>query len=59
LRGTLTTRLTTPLTELGNKTYVAALPLWQQAQKQVLEAVGSKRWTEMRVELDKIERACV
>ena len=47
------------VTELGNKTYVAALPLWQQAQKQVLEAVGSKRWTEMRVELDKIERACV
>ncbi len=45
-------------TELGKKTYVAALPLWREAQKQVLEAVGSKRWTEMRVELDKIEEAC-
>ncbi len=46
------------VTELGKKTYVAALPLWREAQKQVLEAVGSKRWTEMRVELDKIEEAC-
>ncbi len=46
------------ITDLGKKTYVAALPLWREAQKQVLEAVGSKRWTEMRVELDKIEEAC-
>ncbi len=46
------------VTELGKKTYVAALPLWHEAQKHVLEAVGSKRWTEMRVELDKIEEAC-
>jgi DNA-binding MarR family transcriptional regulator len=47
------------VTELGKKTYLAALPLWHAAQKQVLEAVGSKRWAEMRVELDKIEGACV
>jgi DNA-binding MarR family transcriptional regulator len=46
------------VTELGKKTYVAALPLWREAQKQVLGAVGSKRWTEMRVELEKIEEAC-
>lgn len=46
------------VTELGQKTYDAALPLWHVAQKQVLKAVGSKRWTEMRVELDKIEEAC-
>ena len=46
------------VTELGKKTYVAALPLWYEAQKQMLKAVGSKRWTEMRVELDKIEEAC-
>ncbi len=47
------------VTELGKKTYLAALPLWHAAQKQMLEAVGSKRWAEMRVELDKIEGACV
>ena len=46
------------ITGLGKKTYVAALPLWREAQKQVLEAVGSERWTEMRVELKKIEEAC-
>ena len=46
------------ITDLGKKTWVAAVPLWREAQKQVLEAVGSKRWTEMRVELEKIKRAC-
>ena len=46
------------LTKLGKKTYDAALPLWCEAQKHVLGAVGSKRWTEMRVELDKVEAAC-
>ena len=46
------------LTELGKKTYDAALPLWREAQKHVLAAVGSTGWTEMRAELDRIEAAC-
>ena len=47
------------LTKLGKKTYDAALPQWREAQKHVLGAVGSKRWTEMRAELDKVEEACM
>ena len=46
------------ITDLGKQTWVAAVPLWREAQEQVLEAIGSKRWTEMRVELEKIEQAC-
>jgi len=46
------------ITDLGKQTRVAAVPLWREAQVQVLEAVGSKSWSEMRVELDKIEDAC-
>ncbi|MCP4328377.1 MAG: winged helix-turn-helix transcriptional regulator [Alphaproteobacteria bacterium] len=46
------------VTELGKKTYLAALPLWRGAQKHMLDAIGSKRWAEMRAELDKIEQAC-
>jgi len=46
------------ITGLGKKTYGAALPLWREAQNQVLEAIGSKRWTEMTFELDRIEDAC-
>ncbi len=47
------------LTKLGKTTYDAALPLWRETQKHVLGAVGSKRWTEMRAELDKVEAACM
>ena len=46
------------LTALGKKTLAAALPSWREAQKHVLDAVGSKHWTAMRAELDKIEAAC-
>ncbi len=46
------------LTELGRKKYDAALPLWRGAQEHLLEAVGSNRWSEIRAELDNIEKVC-
>ena len=47
------------LTKLGKKTHDAAVPLWRESQEHALGAVGSKRWIEMRDDLNKIEEACV
>lgn len=49
---------TVGLTAPGEKIYREALPLWRQAQKHILGAVGSDRWTAMRGQLVKIEAAC-
>jgi len=46
------------ITDLGKETYMAAVPLWREAQKQILQAIGPERWSEMEAELDKIEKAC-
>jgi len=46
------------LTELGNVTFEEALPLWQEAQQQVLKALEPEPWTGVRAQLHKIEAAC-
>ena len=46
------------LTDLGKRTFAEAVPLWREAQKHVLDALGRTRWKEMRSELRKIEAAC-
>ena len=45
-------------TDLGKATYDEAVPLWREAQKLVLDALGQTRWKEMRSELRKIEAVC-
>ncbi len=46
------------LTDLGKKKFEKAVPLWREAQKHVLDALGPTRWKEMRSKLRKIEAAC-
>ena len=46
------------LSDLGNKTFEEALPLWQEAQHQVLVALEPEPWYVLRAQLGKIEVAC-
>lgn len=46
------------LTDLGKRTYEEALPMWREAQQQILETLGSEHWNEMRTKLQQIETAC-
>jgi DNA-binding MarR family transcriptional regulator len=39
------------LTEKGRRTAAAALPLWEQAQAQILGGLGQKRWAALLREL--------
>ena len=43
------------LSDLGNKTFEEALPLWQEAQHQVLVALEPEPWYVLRAQLGKIE----
>ena len=46
------------LSELGNAMFEEALPLWQEAQHQVLVALEPEPWYVLRAQLGKIEVAC-
>jgi DNA-binding MarR family transcriptional regulator len=46
------------LTDAGKAAFEAALPLWREAQHNLLEAIKPERWTEMATKLGKIEIAC-
>lgn len=46
------------LTKQGRKAFAKALPLWQAAQKQVLESINAGQWSGMQSNLRKIETAC-
>ena len=46
------------LTGAGKKAFDAAAPMWREAQRQVLDALGTERWTNVRSNLRKIENAC-
>lgn len=42
------------LTEAGRKALAQAIPLWREAQRQVVEGTGSGRWEALRRELGRI-----
>jgi DNA-binding MarR family transcriptional regulator len=42
------------LTEAGRKALAEAMPLWREAQRQVVEGTGSGRWDALRRELSRI-----
>ena len=46
------------LSEVGSAKFEQAMPLWRQAQKQVLAALGQLAWTDLERRLLKIEKAC-
>lgn len=46
------------LTDFGRKRFEEALPVWHQAQQQMLEALGTDQWRRMRSSLNEIEAAC-
>lgn len=39
------------LTKLGSKTQSKSLPLWKEAQKELLESFGHKNWNEVKKDL--------
>lgn len=43
----------------GMAKYEEALPLWREAQKQVLRSVGQLAWTDVERRLLRIEKACL
>jgi DNA-binding MarR family transcriptional regulator len=43
------------LTPLGRDRLAAALPLWEQAQRQVVRRVGASRWREILQELSAVQ----
>ena len=46
------------LTGTGKEAFEEAAPLWREAQRQVLGALGTGRWLDMRSKLRRIEAAC-
>ncbi len=46
------------LTGAGKEAFEEATPLWREAQRQVLGALGAGRWADVRSKLRKIEAAC-
>lgn len=46
------------LTEAGKTAFAEAVPLWRQAQRRVLEALGPERRDGMRSDLETIEAVC-
>ena len=46
------------LTGAGTEAFEEAVPLWREAQRQVLDALGPARWVDVRSKLRKIEAAC-
>lgn len=46
------------LTGAGKKAFDEAAPLWREAQRQVLDALGPARWVDVKSKLRKIEDAC-
>lgn len=46
------------LTGAGKAAHEAALPLWREAQRNVLKTIKPESWTEMTTQLSKIEIAC-
>lgn len=43
------------LTEKGRRTAVAALPLWEKAQAEILGSLGTKRWAALLTELEAVK----
>jgi len=46
------------LTELGHETFEEAIPLWREAQQQVLKTLEPESWKTMMAQLNEIEAAC-
>jgi DNA-binding MarR family transcriptional regulator len=44
---------TLTLTDKGKKTYKKSLPVWRQAQSEVIERLTEKRWRELLKQLDR------
>jgi DNA-binding MarR family transcriptional regulator len=44
---------TLTLTDKGKKTYEKSLPIWRQAQSEVIESLTAKRWRELLKQLDR------
>ncbi len=46
------------ITSLGKTTLRDAAPLWQEAQRTVLDALGDNQWKSMMTKLKRIEEVC-
>jgi len=49
---------TVRLSAAGERAVDRAKPLWRKAQRQVIRAIGSDAWNDVRILLDEIEAEC-